>query len=758
MITPAPAPDGAAVASSQPSVSNSSTFCGLKVCRCKQLEQLPKVLAHVLSRFNGFVGDDADLDNNITRINSFMLQMSAEQWEVCLQGLAEPGINALSPLQLMYADCPVPGRRIMARDIKNLCSPKFRYYLHDDVYSVPDNKRQVDPTRVEVLYEDDYIVAVNKPAGLLTVPIRANDKYSTSLMNRLLGQFPWADGLPRAGLVYRLDLGTSGICLAVKSLAVYSYFKLRPCLIKKYLTVARGNFRGVQGVIRIPLRSGFDGSKKMPACTVFEIKEKFRGFQLMECETDIGRFHQIREHLKKKSHPVVGEYIYQPDKYQKSNVASGDPVLEFIREMKYPCLHASSIYFAHPITQRRLAIVAPVPESILALLSLLRQNRTLNSELTCGRVPWVFAEELSVLYEDQAILIVNKPSGLMTVPHALNNRCNDSVMDRLLARDPGAARMPKAGLLAHLDIGTSGVCLAAKNADVYRNLRLLSPPVNKYLCITKGNFIKTQGVINMPLRPGGLSRAMVCARTRYQVKESFKGFQLLECQMETHCLHQIREHLRKRGHAVVGDYPAQQLNTRSRRGRVRGMGSRLRYDPTLNYVRSLAHPCLHAQSICFFHPPVPGGVLTIEAPEPQRFTELLALLRRHRSRDAAVEGSTGANDVQGSTGGDGVQGSTDADDVQGSTVADGVQGLTDADDVQGATVADGVQGSTVADGVQGSTDADGVQGSTVADGVQDSTGADTVGSLTNDTTAVEDLNNADEATVKQDDEPESVAG
>ena len=685
MITPASAPDGAAVASSQPSLSSSSTFCGLRVCRCKQLEQLPKVLAHVLSGFDGFVGDDTDLDHAIIRINSFLLQMSAEQWDACLQGLAEPGINEPSPLQLMYADCPVPGRRIMARDIKNLCSPKFRYYLHDDAYSVPNSKRQVDPTHVEVLYEDDHIVAVSKPAGLLTVPVRTSDKHSTSLMNRLLGQFPWADGLPRAGLVFRLDLGTSGVCLAAKCLATYSYLKLRPCLIKKYLAVTRGNFRGVQGVIRIPLRAGFGASRKLPACTVFEIKEKFRGFQLLECETDIGRFHQIREHLKKKSHPVIGEYIYQPDKCRKSNVVSGDPVLEFIRTIKHPCLHAGSIHFAHPMTQRRLAVVAPVPETMSVFLSLLRQNRSLCSELTCAPVPRVFAEELSVLYEDQSILIVNKPSGLMTVPHARNNRYNDSVMDRLLVRAPEAARMPRAGLLAHLDIGTSGVCLAAKNPDVYRDLRLLSSQVNKYLCIAKGNFIKTQGVINMPLRPGGASRTVVGARTRYQVKERFKGFQLLECQMETHCLHQIREHLKRKGHAVVGDYPAQQTNRRSRRRRQRGMGSRQRNDPVLNCVRRLAHPCLHAQSICFSYPPAPGGVLIIEAPEPQRFTELLALLRQHRPRDAALEDSTGA---------------------------DGVQSLTNA----------------------------------VA--VEDLTNA----------IAVEDLTNADEATVKQCDEPESVVG
>lgn len=734
MITPAPAPDGAAVTPSQPSVGNSSTFCGLKVCRCKQLEQLPKMLAHVLSGFDGFVGDDTDPDNGVTMINGFLLKMSAEQWDACLQRLAEPGINELSPLQLMYADCPAPGRRIIARDIRNLCNPKFRYYLHDDAYSVPESKRHVDTTCVEVLYEDDYIVAVNKPAGLLTVPVRVGDKHSTSLMNRLLGQFPWADDLPRAGLVYRLDLGTSGVCLAAKSLAVYSYLKLRPSLIKKYLTVTRGSFCGVQGFISIPLRAGLVTDKKLPACTIFEIKEKFRGFQFLECETDIGRFHQIREHLKKKNHPVVGEYAHQPDKCKVKYDVSGDPVLEFIQTIRHPCLHASSIHFAHPITQKLLQVVAPVPETISVLLSLLRQNRPFYSEPACAVVPRVFAEELSVLYEDQCILVVNKPSGLMTVPHALSNEHDDSVMDRLLACYPEVAKMPRAGLLAHLDIGTSGVCLAARNAYVYECFRLVSSPVNKYLCIVKGNFIKTQGVINIPLRPGGESRRMVSARTRYQVKESFKGYQLLECQMETNCLHQIREHLKKRKHAVVGDYKVQQIDNRF----VQRAGSCLSSDPVLSYVQGLAHPCLHAHSISFSYPPVPEGVLTIEAPVPQRFTELLALLRQYRSKITPVPGLTGADVKQYSTGGDGEQGLAGADDEQYLTGADGEQGLTGTDDEQYSTGADGEQDLTGADVEQYSTGADGEQGLTNA-------------------AVVEDLTNTHEATVKQNDESESVA-
>lgn len=154
-------------------------------------------------------------------------------------------------------------------------------------------------------------------------------------------------------------------------------------------------------------------------------------------------------------------------------------------------------------------------------------------------------------------------------------------------------------------------------------------PVNKYLCIAKGNFIKAQGVISIPMRVSRHSNRMVRARTTYRVKERFKGFQLLECQMQAEWCHQIREHLRKRGHEVVGDYPGQLLNRELSAG---GAGALIRNDPVLDYVRGLVHPCLHAQSICFSYPPLPEGKLTVEAPVPQRFTELLALLRQHRAQ------------------------------------------------------------------------------------------------------------------------------
>ena len=641
MITDAPAPDWAAAVPVQPSVSNNSTFCGLKVCRCKQVAQLPAMFTRVLSRIDGFA--PAEPEHCIAGIQSFLEQMSAEQWDVCLQGLAEPGVTELSPLQLMYGNCPIPGQKIMARDIRNLCSPKFLYFLHDDEYAVPESKRHADATGIEVLYEDEHVLAVNKPAGLITVPLRMCDRHQSSLMNRLLGQFPWATSVPRAGLVHRLDLGTSGVCLAAKNLAVYSCFKLQSRLVKKYLTVARGNFRGHHGVIRIPLRAGFSTFKKLSSRTVYDVKEKFRGFQLLECKVEIGRFHQVREHLKRKNHPIVGEYRHQRDnRSNRKSHAANDPVLQFVRAMQYPCLHASSIHFAHPVTQGRVAVLAPEPEVLKALMTLLQENRRLLSEQVGATG---CTEALGVLYEDSCILVMNKPSGLITVPHPLDNRHRDSVQDRLVALYPQAASLHKAGLLARLDIGTSGVCLAAKNGNVFKNLLFYANPVNKYLCIAKGNFTKMQGLIRIPLRVGRHSNRMICAQTTYQVKESFKGFQLLECQMKTECCHQIREHLRKKGHAVVGDYPGQSRNKkRKRRRRAARVGARK--DPVLDYVRGLVHPCLHAQSICFSYPPLPEGKLTVEAPVPQRFTELLALLRQHRALVQAGQESASVDPLE----------------------------------------------------------------------------------------------------------------
>ena len=600
---------------------------------------MPAMFTQVLSQFDGFA--PAEPDHCIAGISAFLEQMSPEQWGVCLQGLAEPGVTELSPLQLMYGSSPVPGHKIMARDIKNLCSPRFLYFLHEDEYDVPENKRHADGTAIEVLYEDDHVLAVNKPAGLITVPLRMCDKHPSSLMNCLLGQFPWATSVPRAGLVHRLDLGTSGVCLAAKNLAVYSCFKLQSRLVKKYLTVARGNFRGQHGVIRIPLRAGFSTCKRLSSCTVYDVKEKFRGFQLLECEVEIGRFHQVREHLKRKNHPVVGEYGHRRDNSSnQKSIAANDPVQQFVRAMQYPCLHASSIHFAHPVTQERVGVLAPEPEVLKSLMTLLQENRRLLSEQVSTTAPRGCTEALGVLYEDPCILVMNKPSGLITVPHPLDNKHTDSVQDRLVALYPQAASLKKAGLLARLDIGTSGVCLAAKNGTVFKNLMFYANPVNKYLCIANGNFTKTQGLISIPLRVGRYSNRMIRAQTTYEVKESFKGFQLLECQMKTECCHQIREHLRKKGHAVVGDYPGQSRNRKRKRGRRR-VG--VRNDPVLDYVRGLVHPCLHAQSICISYPPLPEGTMTVEAPVPQRFTELLALLRQHRALVKAEPESASAD-------------------------------------------------------------------------------------------------------------------
>ena len=298
--------------------------------------------------------------------------------------------KAISPLKLMYGDSAIPERSIVARDVKNLCDPQFIYYLHDDQSQIPEAKRNADKGHsVDIVYEDEHIVAVNKPSGLLTVPHEFDDTHATSLMNRLIAEFSWATSLPRAGLVHRLDLGTTGVCIVAKKFAAYSYFKLGPEMVKKYLCISKGNFKRAEGVIDIPLRAGPNQGRRVQAKTTYLVKEAYSGFQLLECEIEKGRFHQIREHLKKKNHPVVGEYRDQktsvsvrgkPDYFERRKRKSDDPVLSFIRDLNYPCLHAKSIEFLHPITTGRVKVEAPNPVKLSELIALLQENRLAGGE------------------------------------------------------------------------------------------------------------------------------------------------------------------------------------------------------------------------------------------------------------------------------------------------------------------------------------------------------------------------------------------
>lgn len=219
---------------------------------------------------------------------------------------------------------------------------------------------------LEILYEDDAVAAVNKPAGL--VVHAGAGRSAGTLVNALLhryGRLSEAGDAMRPGIVHRLDKGTSGVILVARSDAAHrslaQQFATRT-VEKVYLALVEGRVEPCQGVIdkhierdpvrrtRMTARSG----RGRAALTEFRVVERFERFTLLEVRIRTGRTHQIRVHLASIGHPVAGDTLYGA----AARPAGFEP-------LGRPWLHAWRIGFTSPATGERVLIEAPLPEELL---------------------------------------------------------------------------------------------------------------------------------------------------------------------------------------------------------------------------------------------------------------------------------------------------------------------------------------------------------------------------------------------------------
>lgn len=234
-----------------------------------------------------------------------------------------------------------------------------------------------EPIPIEILYKDNHIVVVNKPAGMVVYP-SAGHNYGT-LMNavsyycRNLASI----GAPmRPGVVHRLDKDTSGVMvIALSDEAYYSLveqFKHRT-INKRYIALIYGNLREDQGEIRLMIGRSESDRKKMStrvrrgkeAVTRWSVIERFRNASLIEVRLRTGRTHQIRVHFAAVGHPILGDRTYG----KKVEVeCKGKKKIFFPRQM----LHAELLGFTHPATGKYLEFSAPAPEDMAEKIKELR--------------------------------------------------------------------------------------------------------------------------------------------------------------------------------------------------------------------------------------------------------------------------------------------------------------------------------------------------------------------------------------------------
>ncbi len=219
---------------------------------------------------------------------------------------------------------------------------------------------------LSIVFEDDAIIVIDKPAGLVMHP--GNGNAAGTLMNALLHHAPALAFVPRAGIVHRLDKETSGLLVVAKTLTAQTDLvrQLQARTVKRhYLALVRGKVMAA-GTVDAPLGRHPGQRTKMAvlkyggkeARTHYAVKERFANCTLLECRLETGRTHQIRVHMASIRHPLVGDPTYGKTK-------SGDPLLDtFPRQ----ALHAWRLALVHPGAGAEMAWKAPLPADLAALL------------------------------------------------------------------------------------------------------------------------------------------------------------------------------------------------------------------------------------------------------------------------------------------------------------------------------------------------------------------------------------------------------
>ncbi len=182
---------------------------------------------------------------------------------------------------------------------------------------------------LDIVYEDDDILVVNKPKNMLTHP--TTKEVSGTLVNALLYKYGYdglsnINGVLRPGIVHRLDRNTSGLLMIAKNNIAHEFLTKQikeKTAIRKYLTIVHGNFEKEEGILDFPIGRNPNKPEKMavvengkPSITIYKVLENFKEYSYLELTLKTGRTHQIRVHLSHINHPVVNDSLYNKTKFK----------------------------------------------------------------------------------------------------------------------------------------------------------------------------------------------------------------------------------------------------------------------------------------------------------------------------------------------------------------------------------------------------------------------------------------------------------
>ena len=301
------------------------------------------------------------------RIDKVLGEMSPDASRSMIQAWIKAGHVLVNEKQVKQT------YRLMLNDLVSVDAPE-----RSQAISLEESLPEDLP--VTVVFEDNDIIVINKPAGWVVHPGAGNQ--TGTLMNAVLFHWPENKNLPRAGIVHRLDKDTSGLMVLAKNdnarLNLVEQLSERS-LSREYLAICLGMI--ISGAtINKPIRRDQHDRRKMRVCkphegggkeaiTHYRIEQRFRKHTLVRVKLETGRTHQIRVHLTAAAYPLVGDPVYGKRLVIPKNC---DPSLaNLLRQFKRQALHATRLALVHPVSQEELSWEVAVPKDMLTLINAL---------------------------------------------------------------------------------------------------------------------------------------------------------------------------------------------------------------------------------------------------------------------------------------------------------------------------------------------------------------------------------------------------
>lgn len=271
--------------------------------------------------------------------------------------LADIGLSRSSAVNLIEKSCVTVNG--------NTVNKKYKLNIGDIiVVEVPDPvsyEAKAENIPIDIIYEDNDIIVVNKPKGMVVHPAAGN--YDGTLVNALLyhcgDSLSGINGVMRPGIVHRIDKDTSGLLMVAKNDFSHTFLAEQikeHSFTREYETIVYGNIKDDSGTVDAPIGRNPNDRKKMcviaknskNAVTHYSVIERYKGYTHLKCKLETGRTHQIRVHMAHIGHPVAGDLVYGVKKEK----------VEFTGQ----CLHARKIGFIHPTTKEYMEFTSELPQ------------------------------------------------------------------------------------------------------------------------------------------------------------------------------------------------------------------------------------------------------------------------------------------------------------------------------------------------------------------------------------------------------------